>query len=552
MNINDFREYIDETILERGHGYYIVGNVNEDYDYNENEYIFDVEGSEYYKVVVNIDDSGNILYSECDCPYDFGPTCKHEVAVYFKLEEILKKENKSVKQKKKYTKKIEIKELLENLSKEELVNMIIELTQKNKALKESIIFKYSDCDDEEELKKCRKLIKSIVKKYAGRQHFIEYHQTYLFTEEIREVLNKAVDAKNKLLAIEMVVLVLEEAIAAFQYADDSDGEIGQLVSDTISYIEDIGEDTRDNNTKTEIFERLLKLSENKVFDGWDDHRIEILNICTIFAYTKDHRKKLKSKIEDLIDTSSGNYYDKYKNEKLLELQYYLVADDGSEEDVEKFIEDNIDYTVFREISIGRYFDKQDYDKVIELTIEGEEKDRQYKGLVSRWKSIRYSVYKELGLSYEQEKLAKELFIDGDFQYYKELKQLSKSDNFYDELKKEIKVDTPYQSNIFIKLIEEENDLEEMLELISKNISRVEYYAPKLIDKYKDKVIYIYEEYIKYISQASKNRSNYKDVCRKIEGYKKIAEEEKQSEIIDYLKDLYKKRPAFIDELSKIK
>lgn len=552
MNIKNFKEYIDETILERGHSYYIVGNVNEDYDYNENEYIFEVEGREDYRVSVNIDDDGEILYSECDCPYDFGPICKHEVAVYFKLEEILNEENKVVKQKKKSSKKIDIKYVLDNISKEELINIIIELTQKNKTLKNSIIFKYSDCDDEDELKKCKNLINSIVKKYAGRQHFIEYNQTYLFTEEIREILNKAVDYNNKLLAIEMVVLVLEEAIEAFQYADDSDGEIGQLVADAICYIEDIGYDTKDNNTKNKIFKKLLKLGENKMFDEWDDYRIDILNICTIFAYTKENKNMLKSKIEDLIDTSSDNYYDKYKNEKLLELQYYLIVDDGSEEDVEKFIEDNIEYTVFREISIGRYLDKKDYDKVIELTIEGEEKDRQYRGLVARWKRIRYSVYKELGLSDKQEKLAKELFIDGDFEYYKELKELSKSDDFYEELKKEIKVDTPYQSHIFIKLIEEENDLEEMIELIRQDISSVEYYAPKLMDNYKDEVIDIYEEYIKYRAQSSSNRSNYKEVCRKIKEYKKLAGKEKQSEIIGYLNSLYKRKPAFIDELSKIK
>lgn len=445
-----------------------------------------------------------------------------------------------------------IKEILESISKEELINIIIELTQKNKTLKESIIFKYSDCDDKEELNKCRKLIKSIVKKYQGRQNFIEYHQTYLFTEEIREILNKSVKVKNKLLAIDMVLLVIEEGIDALQYADDSDGEIGQLVSDAICYMQDIGDNTKDDNTKNKIFEKLLKLSANKIFDGWDDYRIEILNICTTFADTKEHKNKLKSKIEDLMDTNSDDYYGKYKNEKLLELQYYLIVDDSSEEDVEKFIEDNIEYTIFREISIGRYLDKKDYDKVISLAIGGEEKDRQYKGLVSRWKDIRYSVYKELGLSDEQEKLAKELLIDGNFEYYKELKRLSKSHDFYEKLKIEIKKDTKYQSHIFIKLIEEENDLEEMIELIRQNMSSVEYYAPKLIDKYKYEVIDIYEKYIKSISQSSSNRSNYKDVCRKIKDYASIAGKEKQSEIINYLISIYKKRPAFIDELSKIK
>lgn len=66
----------------------------------------------------------------------------------------------------------------------------------------------------------------------------------------------------------------------------------------------------------------------------------------------------------------------------------------------------------------------------------------------------------------------------------------------------------------------------MIELIRQDISSVEYYAPKLIAKYKDEVIDIYEEYIKSIPKSSSNRSNYKNVCRKIKQYKKIAGKEK--------------------------
>lgn len=92
----------------------------------------------------------------------------------------------------------------------------------------------------------------------------------------------------------------------------------------------------------------------------------------------------------------------------------------------------------------------------------------------------------------------------------------------------------------------------MIELIRQDISSVEYYAPKLIAKYKDEVIEIYEEDIKYRAQSSSNRSNYKEVCRKIKEYKKLAEKEKTDKIIDDLIGLYKRKPAFIDELSKIK
>ncbi|WP_454054849.1 SWIM zinc finger family protein [Clostridium sp. Marseille-Q7071] len=72
MNINNFENHINKTILDRGYVYYSEGNITETYNKGENEYIFQVQGSEDYEVVVKINNNGEILYSDCDCPYDFG------------------------------------------------------------------------------------------------------------------------------------------------------------------------------------------------------------------------------------------------------------------------------------------------------------------------------------------------------------------------------------------------------------------------------------------------------------------------------------------------
>lgn len=89
MNINDFQNHVNETILDRGYEYYTNGNIIETYSQGDNEYIFQVEGSADYEVVVILEENGEVTYSNCDCPYDFGHICKHRVAAYFYLMEIL-------------------------------------------------------------------------------------------------------------------------------------------------------------------------------------------------------------------------------------------------------------------------------------------------------------------------------------------------------------------------------------------------------------------------------------------------------------------------------
>lgn len=174
--------------------------------------------------------------------------------------------------------------------------------------------------------------------------------------------------------------------------------------------------------------------------------------------------------------------------------------------------------------------------------------------MSKWKKIRYEAYKKLSLKEEQEKLAKELLFDGDFGYYSELKELVNLDKalFYNSLKKELKKHKGWNSRrIYLKLIVEEKDLDEIMEVVRGNPGSIEEYAQMLVKQYKDEVIQIYTSHIKQVASHSSDRRDYQGVCAIIKRYKKIAGKKNQDELIQELIALYRKRPAFLDELSKI-
>lgn len=180
MNINNFEDHINKKILDRGYDYYIEGNILETYKQGNKEYLFQIEGNKVYEVTVKIDDKGEIIYSECDCPYDLGPICKHQVAAYYELSEILDSSVDDFGVKNEVVGQPEIKEVLNSLSKEELIRIIADISQKDAALKNSLIVRYSKGNDEQELEKCKRLIESIVRKYTGREGFIKYRETYGF------------------------------------------------------------------------------------------------------------------------------------------------------------------------------------------------------------------------------------------------------------------------------------------------------------------------------------------------------------------------------------
>ena len=84
MNLQNFEQFVEAKIVERGFDYYQNGDVHRVEKVSENEFSAVVFGSRIYTVYVKLDGSEIVEY-ECDCPYDWGDTCKHAVAVFYKL-----------------------------------------------------------------------------------------------------------------------------------------------------------------------------------------------------------------------------------------------------------------------------------------------------------------------------------------------------------------------------------------------------------------------------------------------------------------------------------
>ncbi|MEG9298253.1 hypothetical protein V6B33_17455 [Mangrovibacillus sp. Mu-81] len=553
MNIHGFENHVDKTILDRGYCYYIDGNVTKASKQSENTFLFQVEGSEDYEVLVETAADGHILHSQCDCPYDFGPVCKHEVAAYFRILAMLKGDFGDGGEKEEHS---TIHMVLDSLSKKELIDIIVNLTKDDTILKNRLMVKFSKRGNQQEFEGCRRLINSIIRIYKGREGFIQYRLTRNFVRELEEVAEKARQTEGVLQSLDIAVLLFEEAIGAFQYADDSGGDIGSLVDETLELIEEItsGVDSTDP-LQAEIFERLLNQVENEVLDGWSDYKIELLSICCELVDDIKLRKRLIDKIESMLDERSSDRYSHYESESMLQLLLELTKKYGTEEEAEEFIYEHLHYTNFREQLLNKLLLEKNDQKVIEFAQEGEAKDQQYPGLISKWKKFRYLAYKNLSLREEQYLLAKEFLFQGDFSYYEELKGLSSEnkENFYTNLKQELKDAKSWQAgSMFLKLIDEENDVEELLLFVRSNPIYIEEYAHKLFDHDKEGVEEIYRGYIQAAASSSSNRKAYQTVCHILINYKRIAGKPKQVELIDELMELYKRRPAFLDELGKIK
>jgi len=106
--------------------------------------------------------------------------------------------------------------------------------------------------------------------------------------------------------------------------------------------------------------------------------------------------------------------------------------------------------------------------------------------------------------------------------------------------------------MYLKLIVLKNDLDEIMDFVRKNPINIEQYAELLIKNYNDEVVSIYRKYIDSRAHGATDRKQYKKVCSIIKRYKKLAGKGSLEVIVGQLSMLYKRRSAFLDELSKVK
>lgn len=129
ININNFEDHVESKILDRGFDYYENDQVEEVDQVDQGEFSALVCGNDDYEVYVRLDSLYNIVEKHCSCPYDWGNTCKHEVALlyYIRDAELHKEQTDAPSQ---------LRSILDDVSDRELRDFIWTTLKKNREFRE--------------------------------------------------------------------------------------------------------------------------------------------------------------------------------------------------------------------------------------------------------------------------------------------------------------------------------------------------------------------------------------------------------------------------------
>ena len=408
-------------------------------------------------------------------------------------------------------------------------------------------------------------VEDLIEDYGGRHGYIKYRDTFDFNRSVSRILDEADEAMNNgqwevtVAVLTGIASVSEDILNS---GDDSAGELGAIVSDCFEKWHELcANESIPLNIKSEIFELALSRFNDKDLKGWD-WWWDWMQMAIDLADTPEKQNRVINSL-DAIKPNGDDWSSRYAANIAQKYKLEIMSRCGSEEEQIKFMYDNVTNPDFRKRLIQLAWDKADYEEVMRLTQDGLRHDAEYAGLVSDWYKWQYMVFRKIGDKENELKLARHFFFKGgrwgEKEYsmesmYSELKSLISHNDwpkYVETLINEAKSNPDTGRLLYIYI--EEKMWQEYMDYLRKNPTTYNIdNAPKEVLKiFGEEIITLYSSAVKSFFQHASNRNSYREGVGLLRNLIKYGGSKEAELIATEQKSRTPRRPALIDELSKL-
>ena len=567
MTLKDFKNNISSTLLERGYNYFLDECVDNLDKVASGVWMAQVHGTDTYTVEIRTDRT-QIKGWDCDCPYDYGPICKHVIATFYAIAESMELEKSQPKQgtgKKKSNKKDKVGEIFKKTSREDLQQFIVSQFRRDYGLRNAFIAYFAELLNEDQDKKYRTIVRNIFKAAQGRHGFIDYYSAKTLTGPLFDLAQKSEELmvkKNITEALAICKTLIEEIPIFINNMDDSDGGAGSVVEvafDTFIRISDKAPPL----LKDELFTYCLsEYPKEKYHDFCFEDRF--LRALPLLVTIEEQEKQFLDLIDQQIEVEKRKIYSDYSIVQLIKTKIDYLQRAKRENEAQALIETNVNYADFREILVNQAISKKEFNLAKELCKDGiaiAKKDQQW-GIENKWYNKLLEISEKEESKEGVRKWSEKLYFDNHFsmEYYLKLKSTYSKDEWTDrceeiinKLKGKDQRGGYGQVTALAEIFIEEKYSDRLLKLLqinSKEISLIDDYAAHLQSSYPAEILTLYEEGVREYAKST-GRSIYNEVANYLKKMKKIkGGEEKAKALIQYFREQYKNRKAMMEVLNK--
>ena len=566
-------------ILERGYDYYCDGAV-ENIEIGRDDLRADVVGTEDYEVEISLND-GKVTDMYCSCPYAAGGNnCKHMAAVLYEWTADIMDEDEPEDTDNEdmdddadaesmdlfepavtvcdYKKKSAAVEKLVTSAERDIVQaFLVSVLAEDKKLLLRFRNMVNKCATKEDVEDYFEQIDEIADRYLGRDHFINYYQAYDFMLELEEIIDKDVrrmiDTGSHISAFHVMnhIFVLLGNVDM----DDSGGETSMLAEQIYQlWLELLTKvNTQD---KRKMFIWFTTHMDGSVIDYLEEYIEQI--IMEEFKepeYEQDKLSFMEEMIEKAEKKDSGWSRDYAVGKWTVTYLKTLEEKNAPEDQLEEICKKYWNNSGVRRYYIDRYFEKKEYDRVLQVLDESIELDKAYRGQVLEYNQKKKEIYRLQGNKSAYIEQLWKLVLEqsaGDLDIYKELKAqysekewLIKREELFKKLPANAHID---------RLYKEEKLYDRLLAYVLKSsgLYAVQSYENVLKKEYPKQILSKYQDEVNKMASCTGNRKHYADLVALLRRMKQIkGGSEIVETIVEEWKIKYRNRPAMMDELSKL-
>lgn len=566
-------------ILERGYDYYCDGAV-ENIEIGRDDLRADVVGTEDYEVEISLND-GKVTDMYCSCPYAAGGNnCKHMAAVLYEWTADIMDEDEPEDTDNEdmdndadaesmdlfepavtvcdYKKKSAAVEKLVTSAERDIVQaFLVSVLAEDKKLLLRFRNMVNKCATKEDVEDYFEQIDEIADRYLGRDHFINYYQAYDFMLELEEIIDKDVrrmiDNGSHISAFHVMnhIFVLLGNVDM----DDSGGETSMLAEQIYQlWLELL---TKVNaQDKRKMFIWFTTHMDGSVIDYLEEYIEQI--IMEEFKepeYEQDKLSFMEEMIEKAEKKDSGWSRDYAVGKWTVTYLKTLEEKNAPEDQLEEICKKYWNNSGVRRYYIDRYFEKKEYDRVLQVLDESIELDKAYRGQVLEYNQKKKEIYRLQGNKSAYIEQLWKLVLEqsaGDLDIYKELKAqysekewLIKREELFKKLPPNAHID---------RLYKEEKLYDRLLAYVLKSsgLYAVQSYENVLKKEYPKQILSKYQGEVNKMASCTGNRKHYADLVALLRRMKRIkGGSEIVETIVEEWKIKYRNRPAMMDELSKL-
>ena len=572
MTIQNFDEFVDETLVKQGKEAFEKGQVSSLEELEDGLWVATVEGATTYEVEILLH-KNTIRETSCSCERPRKGVCYHTIVAFLAIE--AKKQQKATKEKKGTKgKKNNLKSLFEKISRAELEMFIKTYMAKNKVFKSDFELYFIDKNENNDFEK---KITEIIDQTIKPRYYYNYLQNLTdINKEVKKHLKSITtyignsNYRDAFIFAKLLFVKLNSIIQEANYLSETFLNNTYKTLDTIIFL------AEDERVPLALKEKATSFLIKELYNGtnyeYDYYGNKITEASKRICLQLQKEEEYLATLDKILSKKNLSGYDKriYTAEKIS-----ILSQKGDTEGVNKIIDENLEDPELRKIKIQISIEEGDLKTAKKLLEEGiktlTQKGRN-QNIIKEWKAVLIHIAEIEKDIPTIRHYAKEIALEdkGNIEYYEKWKKTYTEKQWKEVIEKEIKeLEDDYNqkrkkissywnysiiSPTLFFIYEQEDKYEKLWNYVKElDIQTTLCFLPYLKKYYKEEIIerlaylvhlFCEEMYTKndYETIGKAIRYMIKEVPEKLDTIKKLVLE---------LKTIYKRKHNFVEILNQI-